>query len=94
MWDIRKTKDFGQPKAQWGREYYAKDGMGWYVPVLFVPYFEWESRGVVPKWDRSGPKLKRIGNRRITSAHVIWGGIRRIWADLPRIIRKEWYCDA
>ena len=44
-YDIRKTKEFGMAKSQWGREYYARDAMNWLVPVLFVPYFEWDRAG-------------------------------------------------
>ena len=80
MWDIRKTKDFGQPKAQWGREYYAKDGMGWYVPVLFVPYFEWRSSF-----------MGKVTRRPVWQ--VLKAGVRDVWADLPRIMRKQWYCE-
>ena len=95
MYDIRKTHDFGTPKAQWGREYYAKDGMGMYVPVLFVPYFEWGQAGrFVPNWDRAGSKPVRKGQRYVSHGEVFFAGVKRVWEDVSRILKKEWYCDA
>jgi hypothetical protein len=40
MYDITKASESYGKKPVWGREFYAQDGAGMYVPVLFVPYFE------------------------------------------------------
>ncbi len=94
-YDIRKTKEFGMAKSQWGREYYARDAMNWLVPVLFVPYFEWDRAGrFVPNWDtNSEGKKVRNGDKYISYGEVIANGLSLIWIDRKRILNKEWYHD-
>ena len=95
MYDIRKDNDRYGEKPVWGREYYAKDGAGMYVPVLFVPYFEWDMADKwVPNWskDQEGNRI-RNGDRYITKGDVIWSGIKTVWKDRKRILSREWYCS-
>jgi len=72
-YDIRKID------SQWGREYYLRDGMNWLVPVLFTPYFDW------------GYNLKRDMNGKFidTPLTILATGIKRVWQDRGRIIRKD-----
>ena len=53
MYDIRKASPNYGGKPVWGREYYARDGAGMYVPVLFVPYFERKNwvKGIKQIWE-------------------------------------------
>ncbi len=74
-YDIRISND------QWGREYYHRDGMNWLVPVLFQPYFDWAYN-----W-RRGASGKFLD----TPLTIIRTGIKKIWQDRTRIIRKEFY---
>ena len=105
-YDIRRCKEYSMPKAQWGREYYAKDAMGWLVPVLFVPYFDWTREGFKPNivnydievdgafYSKADKCWKRReGKRYVTKGDIILAGLKQIWRDRKRIINKEWYHD-
>ena len=76
-YDIRKID------SQWGREYYHRDGMNWLVPVLFTPYFDWEYN---LKRDVSGKFID-------TPLTIMATGIKRVWQDKGRIIKKDFYHD-
>ena len=102
-YDIRKSTCKYNDQTGWGREYYHTDGMGMMVPVLFQPYFEYSRKpfSVYPAWkDVNGKKIRRKdirGNNLSTWRFNWWNetvrGIREVWQDLPRIIRKQWYWD-
>jgi len=88
MYDIRKSSESYGEKPVWGREFYAQDGAGMYVPVLFVPYFE---RRMADKWvpawslDQEGNRI-RNGDRYITKGEVFIIGIKQIWDDRNHIL--------
>jgi len=79
QYEIIKEADTYGAKPVLGREYYAQDATGVYVPVLFVPYFEWNKADKwVPKWSNN---RIRNGDRYITKGDVLIEGIRRVWED-------------
>lgn len=110
VYDIRKSSNDVREPLQWGREYYARDAMNWLVPVVFVPYFQWDIEGYKPNILRSDKPLagykamttrigpdkgrikyyfKRDGEKYTTKGDIILSGLKAIWEDLPRILRKE-----
>jgi uncharacterized Zn ribbon protein len=87
MYEIIKSTDTYGAKLVLGREYYAQDGGGMYVPVLFVPYFEWDKADKwVPNWskDQEGNRI-RNGDRYITKGDVLIKGIKQVWKDRRRL---------
>lgn len=93
MYDIRKISEYGQP-AKWGREYYAKDSIGFFQPVLFIPYFETDKIGLsVINWRFENGTRVRDGYRTISRRKIYWDGIKKVFKDLPRIITRRFYAD-
>ena len=72
--------DIRKSNDQWGREYYHRDSMDWRVPVLFIPYFDW-----ICNWN------KGIKHQLMLTLTILREGIRCVWQDRTRIIRKEFY---
>jgi len=103
MYDIRKSSVKYGGRKVWGREYFASDAMGLMVPVLFTPYFDWSKKpfGKYPAWENVDGKLTRKkdihGNNLSTWRFNWWNetvyGVKGVWHDLPRIIRKQWYWE-
>jgi hypothetical protein len=89
MYDIRKGRKNWDGPRQWGREYYSRDGMGMYVPVLFIPYFDWEYN---MKTVKTG---LLVGEYIDTPFSIIKKGIRDIledrWRILNKFLKREWY---
>ena len=103
-YDIRKSSiNYGRGKKVWGREYFHTDSMGIMVPVMFTPYFDWSGRpfGKYPEWENVDGKLVRKKDkhgRNLSRWRFNWwdetlSGIKQVWQDLPRIIRKQWYWE-
>ena len=102
-YDIRKSSIHYSDRKVWGREYYHTDAMGIMVPVLFTPYFDWSRKAFskYPAWkDVNGKKMrsKDIRGNNLSTWRFNWWyeavrGIKDVWKDFPRIIRKRWYWE-
>lgn len=104
-YDIRKSSVHYNGKKVWGREYYHTDAMGIMVPILFTPYFDWSRKpfGKYPAWEKKKVDGKLVRKkdkhgRNLSTWQFNWWhetlcGIKQVWQDLPRIIRKQWYWE-
>ena len=105
MYDIVKDCDYPKKRKQWGRLYYHPDAAGIQTPVMFQPYFNWSKRPFnrVPKWnkDSSGKIIGRAKTKcgkNATRLRFNWceeclTGLRQIWEDRDRIVKRRWYCE-
>jgi hypothetical protein len=77
--------DITKYNGSYGREYYARDSIGWLVPVLFEPYFDWQ---YCFKRVQGGPNKGKF----IATPYIILKrGFMQIWDDKKRILFREFY---